>query len=105
MKEFMEHLQNYLAQHSLDLGDNESVLSLLYEAYSEVNPMDDPQIKGDFNQLYEQMNGMTLKEMDRIIYPVCTLCRDRERSGFVHGVKVGVALAKEIEGETSNSLS
>lgn len=97
MKEFMEHLQSYLAQYSPDLGDYESVLSLLYEAYNEVNPMDDPQIKADFNQLYEQMNGMTLKEMDRIIYPVCTLCRDHERSGFVHGVQVGVALSNELE--------
>lgn len=97
MKEFMEHLRNYLAQHSPDLGDYESVLNLLYEAYNEVNPMDDPQIKADFNRLYEQMNGMTLKEMDRIIYPVCTLCRDHERSGFVHGVQVGVALSNELE--------
>lgn len=31
MKEYMEHLQARLAQHSPDLGDCESVLGLLYE--------------------------------------------------------------------------
>lgn len=96
MKEFMEHLQAYLSQHAPDLGDYGSVLSLLYEAYNEINPMDDPQIKVDFSQLYEQMNGMPLKEMDRIIYPVCTLCRDHERAGFVEGIRIGMRLSQEL---------
>lgn len=38
------------------------------------------------------MNGMGLRGMDKIIYPVCTLCRDHEKAGFVAGVKVGVLL-------------
>lgn len=57
--------------------------------------MDDGTIKADFNELYKLMNGMPLKEMDKIIYPVCKLCRDHERSGFVEGVKVGIYLAEE----------
>ena len=36
MKEYMEHLQARLVQHSPDLGDCESVLGLLYEAYSDI---------------------------------------------------------------------
>ena len=42
------------------------------------------------------MNGMPLRDMDKIIYPVCTLCRDHQHSGFVDGVKVGMLLADEI---------
>ena len=41
------------------------------------------------------MNGKTLREMDQIIYPVCTLCRDHEKTGFQEGVKVGIRLAQE----------
>ena len=37
-----------------------------------------------------------LREMDKIIYPVCTLCRDHQRSGFVEGVKVGIRLKSEL---------
>lgn len=77
--------------------DGESVLTVLYEAYSEVNPMDDGRIKQDFHQLYEQMNGMTLTEMDRILDPVCALCRTHQRSGFIHGVQIGVRLAEELD--------
>ena len=46
--------------------------------------------------LYQAMNGMTLQEMDRIIYPVCTLCRNHERAGFVEGIKIGVLLQSEL---------
>ena len=53
--------------------------------------------KEDFNELYRQMNGMEIKEMDKIIYPVCTLCRDHQRSGFVEGVKVGIRLRSELK--------
>lgn len=97
MKAYLGQLQACLTQHSLDLGDYESVLSLLYEAYSDINPMPDPLIKAAFQRLYEQMNGMSLREMDQVIDPVCSLCRHHERSGFVHGVQVGVALSKELK--------
>lgn len=83
--------------HVPNFGGGESVLMLLYETYNEVNPMDDPEIKADFHELYELMNGMPLRNMDKIIYPVCTLCREHERSEFVHGVIVGIRLAAEAK--------
>ena len=45
------------------------------------------------------MNGMTLRERDKIIYPVCRLCRDHEMAGFVEGIKVGIQLAQELMAE------
>ena len=57
--------------------------------------MYDDEIKADFQALYEDMNGMPLREMDRIVYLVCTLCRDHQKSGFVGGVRVGFQLCLE----------
>ena len=99
MKNYFEILRTYIAENPPDFGDGDSVLTLLYEAYAESNKMDDGTIKEDFNELYRQMNGMELQEMDRIIYPVCTLCRDHQRSGFVEGVKVGMRLREELAEE------
>ena len=96
IERYVKALQDYAQSHEPDYGDGESILTLLYEAYSDSNRMDDAQIKADFNELYRLMNGMPLREMDKIIYPVCTLCRDHERSGFVEGVKIGVMLADEL---------
>lgn len=96
MNAFLEQLKAHLSQNPPSFGDSASALVLLYEAYNEVNPMDNAQIKKDFNELYQAMNGMELREMDKIIYPVCTLCRDHERAGFVNGVKIRIQLFQEL---------
>ena len=96
MKNFYDVLNRYVSENQPSFGDGESVLTLLYEAYSECNRLDDTQIKADFNELYRLMNGMELQEMDKIIYPVCKLCRDHERSGFTEGIKIGIILAREL---------
>ena len=95
MGNFYDVLRNTIADHQPNFGDGDSVLSLLYEAYSECNRLDDDQIKADFDEVYRYMNGMTLKEMDKIIYPVCALCRHHEKSGFIESIKVGINLREE----------
>lgn len=97
LEEYFCTLKNYVDSHAPNFGDGESVLTLLYEAYAECNKMDDGTLKEDFNELYRLMNGIPLREMDKIIYPVCTLCRDHQRSGFVDGIKVGMRLSQEFE--------
>lgn len=96
MKIHFEALKAYIESHPPNFGDGESVLTLLYEWHNENSPYDNEQIKADFNELYQKMNGMPLREMDNIIYPVCKLCRDHERSGFVEGVKVEIRLECEL---------
>ena len=95
MKSYFDQLKACLTDNPPNLGSNDSVLAFLYEAYAQMNPMEDAQIKADFDVLYQAMNGMELQDMDRIIYPVCTLCRDHERVGFVEGAKIGFLIALE----------
>ena len=96
METYFEALKAYIEAHPSNFGDGESVLTMLYECHNENNPYDNEQIKADFNELYQQMNGMPLREMDKIIYPVCKLCRDHEKAGFVEGIKIGIRLAQEL---------
>lgn len=99
MKSYFVKLKAYIQSKPPNYGDGESVLTMLYECHNENNPYDNEQIKEDFNELYRLMNGMELREMDRIIYPVCRLCRDHERSGFIEGIKIGVLLQAELTEE------
>ena len=94
--DYFHVLNEHIQAHPLKLGDAESMLALLYESYIDLQGYDNEQIKEDFNELYSFMNGISLRDMDKIIYPVCTLCRDHERSGFIHGIKVGIQLNQEI---------
>ena len=78
------------------MNNSESILTALFDAYNESSDFNNAVIKADFEELYRKMHGKSLKEIDEIIYAVCTLCRDHEKSGFIEGVKVGMRLAKEV---------
>ena len=96
MKTYIEKLKQHIADNPPDFCGADSVLGLLYECYNENPPYDNEEIKADFNALYQAMNGMPLREMDKIIYPVCKLCRDHEQAGFIEGIKVGMLLSEEL---------
>lgn len=96
MNSFFDELKAHIKANPPDLGDGDSVLTLLYETYSELNRLDNEAIRAGLDELYELMNGMPLREMDRIIYPVCQLCRDHEHAGFVEGIKIGILLQAEL---------
>ena len=97
MNTFIETLKAHIEQNPPNYGDCESILTLLYEAYSDINKMDNDAIKKDFGELYKMMNGMTLTQMDVILNPVCRLCRDHEKAGFIEGIKIGVQIYSELE--------
>ena len=97
MDEFMNALQTQLATQQPNYPDNaESILEVLFDAYNESSGFDNAAIKADFEELYRLMNGKSLKEIDEIIYAVCTLCRDHEKAGFIEGIKIGMSLAREM---------
>lgn len=80
-----------------EIIDVNPIIGWLYEIYSQSHSTERIQIQSDFDQLYESMNGMPLQEVDHVIYPVCTLCLDHERYGFVEGVKIGFKLVRELD--------
>lgn len=96
IEKYIQALKKLALSDGLNLGDADTVLEMLYECYNENHPYDNEEIKADFNELYRQMNGMPLREMDKVIYPVCKLCRDHEKTGFVEGIKIGIRLANEL---------
>lgn len=96
IEKYIQELKVLALSDELNLGGADTVLGMLYECYNENHPYDNEEIKADFNELYRQMNGMPLREIDKIIYPVCKLCRDHEKSGFIEGIKIGIRLVDEL---------
>ena len=96
MNEYIHTLKSLITSSPINCPDEESVLSILYEAYSGAHPLQDSAIKHAFTDLYQAMNGMELPEMDNILSPICSLCRTHEQAGFEAGVKLGIRLAQEI---------
>lgn len=96
LKTYVNALKACITTSPPDLDNDDSVLGILYKAYSESNALYDDEIKADFHALYETMHGMPLREMDKIVYPVCTLCRDHQKSGFIEGVRIGFLICNEV---------
>ena len=97
MNEFMTAIQIHLATQQPNYPDNaESILEVLFDAYNESSGFDNATIKTDFEELYRLMNGKPLKEIDEIIYAVCTLCRNYEKLGFEVGIKIGHQIFIEL---------
>ena len=99
MNEYIETLKQYVADNPPNYGggDVRSILDMLFTYYQQCNNTDTDTVKAAFEDLYQRMHGMPLREMDNIVYPVCKLCRDHEQSGFREGVKVGIRLADELK--------
>ena len=93
MNDYLTALQTHLTTQQ---PTNQNLLDLLFDAYNESSGFDNVAIKAYFEKLYWRMNSKSLKEIDEIIYAVCTLCRDHEKAGFIEGVKVGIHLAQEL---------
>ena len=98
MKKYIEKLKQHFADVTTDWCDGESILGVLY-GHNENHPYDNEGIKADFNALYQAMNGMPLREMDKVIYSVCKLCRDHEQVGFIKDIKAGMRLEQELTKE------
>ena len=92
MNKFYDTLKKHIADHQSNLDNGDSVLILLYKAHSECNRLDYDRVKADFKELYHQMNGMTLPEIERILDPICSLYMDHERAGFIEGIRSGIRL-------------
>ncbi len=99
LEEYIQKLKAHVEAQSSKLvcADSESILEMLYDIYAESNSFDNEIIREDFHKLYWLLNGMPLKEMDKITDPVSVLCRDHEMAGFIHGVQVGIRLAQETK--------
>ena len=97
MNERVELLKRHIAENLPNSGnDANSILEMLFTYYHECNNTDTDAVKAAFEDLYQRMHGMPLREIDRIVDAICTLCREHEKSGFVEGVKVGLCLGREL---------
>ena len=97
MNEYVEILKRHVAENPPNYGsDAHSILEMLFSYYHECNNTDTDAVKVAFEDLYQRMHCMSLREMDRIVDVVCTLCREHEKAGFVEGVKVGLCLGREL---------
>lgn len=97
MEKLIEALQQHSAQDPSAYGNAESVLDVLYWDYIEHGSPDSEKICNLFAELRKLM-GMPSQEYDQVFYVVSDLCLEYGRLAFGEGVKIGIALFRELYG-------
>lgn len=91
-------LRGYIERNPPNYGDEDvhSILEMLYSHYEEFNRLDTDEIREDFHKLYQELDEVSVQQLDQVIDTTCSLCRNHEMAGFVEGVKVGVRMGMEL---------
>ena len=99
MKPYIEKLKEQLAENLLDFGGAESVVDLLYQTYTEFNPINNQEIRDGFERLRSHFPDMDLQNFDVVFVTVSELCAEHERLAFAEGFGLGMKLLQELTEE------
>ena len=97
--EIVESIKVYLAEHPVNYqGQVNSLLELLYYAYTEYNSVETPEFKAMIDPLSEKLKNLAANndEADTYMDIVFSMCSAYERQSYVEGIKVGMRLVLEL---------
>ena len=89
----------YLEKLLSELPEQEDmpVLDMLYFCHRELHPQDSPVVTDLFAKLSDVLSALPLRDCDRVWDLACALCSRHEQEGFAAGIRLGAALAEELQ--------
>ena len=96
MDKIAKQLKAYIESHPIDLGDSESVLDQLYQAYAESHESDPPEIGEGFKELEIFLCTLPLDDNNAVFNLCCRLCTAYEHKAFIDGLQYGAHLILEL---------
>ena len=97
--EIVEKVLQYLKEHPANYqGQVDTLLELLYQAFTEYNSVETSEFKKAIHPLREKLRSLVDTEQDADDYMdiVFSLCAAYERQGYIEGIKVGARLMMEL---------
>ena len=97
--EIVEKVVQYLKENPTNYqGQVDSLLELLYQAFTEYNSVETPAFRKQEDPLDETWRSLveTDEEADEYMNIVFGLCTTYERQGYIEGIKVGARLMMEL---------
>ena len=97
--EIIKSVVQYLREHPANYqGQVDTLLELLYQAFTEYNSAETPEFKEQVDPLDETLRSLvgTDEEADKYMNIVFGLCTTYERQGYIEGIKVGARLMMEL---------
>ena len=97
--EIVKNVVQYLKEHPANYqGQVDTLLELLYQAFTEYNSAETPEFKEQVDPLDETLRSLVEmdEEADEYMNIVFGLCPTYERQGYIEGIKVGARLMMEL---------
>lgn len=99
VEKVLQNVIQYLKEHPANYqGQVDTLLELLYQAFTEYNSVETPEFKKAIHPLREKLRSLVDTEQDADDYMdiVFSLCAAYERQGYMEGIKVGARLMMEL---------
>lgn len=93
-------VKKYLTQHPADyLEQVDSLLELIYMAYTEYNSVETPELKAGISEAEKELRSLvdTEAERERYMNAVYHMCAIFEKVAYIEGMKTGARLVMELE--------
>lgn len=93
-------VKEYLTQHPVDYLDQvDSLLELIYMAYTEYNSVETPELKAGISEAEKALRSLvdTEAERERYMNAVYHMCAIFEKVAYIEGMKTGARLVMELE--------
>ena len=93
-------VKEYLTQHPPDyLEQVDSLLELIYMAYTEYNSVETPELKAGISEAEKELRSLvdTEAERERYMNAVYHMCAVFEKVAYIEGMKTGARLVMELE--------
>lgn len=97
--EVVENIKAYLQSHPANYYDDiDTLLELIYQAYTEFNSAEMPEFKAIIDPLDKILRSLvdTDEEADEYMNVVFELCAAYERQSYIEGMKTGPRLMMEL---------
>lgn len=95
----LQNVVQYLKEHPANYqGQVDTLLELLYQAFTEYNSVETPEFKKGIHPLREKLRSLvdTEQDVDDYMDIVFSMCAAYERQGYIEGIKVGARLMMEL---------
>lgn len=101
MNKYIQLLCDYLSSQPMEFHDwdADSLLDFLFCCYTEDHPLDSDEIYCCYEKLEPIFEGLLREDSNQLFQNIAELCIACERAAFIEGLRVGVALEKEINSD------
>lgn len=100
MNQTISQFKKILSQYCTGCGlKSDSILDLLWNCYSDSNPIDDGRVRRAEAELAPVFAALAMKHSDMLSDKISELCLAYQRAAFLEGILIGVQLHEEFDGQ------